>query len=46
MWGSLWAATVVGERELRTGDIPRVVRAANDVARVLSAIEPAGRAGP
>ena len=46
VWGSLWVATVAGERELRTDDIPRVVRAANDVARVLIAIEPAVRAGP
>jgi hypothetical protein len=35
VWGSLWVATVPGERPLTTADIPRIVRAANEVARVL-----------
>jgi hypothetical protein len=35
VWGSLWVATAHGERPLTNADIPRIVRAANEVARVL-----------
>ena len=35
VWGSLWVATVPGERPLTTADVPRIVRAANEIARVL-----------
>lgn len=35
VWGSLWVATMPGERPLSTADVPRVVRAANELARVL-----------
>lgn len=37
VWGSLWVSTAPGERPLTTADVPRVVRAANEVARVLTA---------
>lgn len=35
IWGELWAATVPGERTLTPGDLPRIVRAADEVARLL-----------
>ena len=35
VWGSLWVASVPGGRRLTAGDIPRVVRAANEIARLL-----------
>ena len=35
VWGSLWVATVPGERLLSAADVPRIVRAANEIARVL-----------
>ena len=38
VWGSLWVATVPGERPLTTADIPRIVRAAHAIARVLDDI--------
>jgi GAF domain-containing protein len=37
VWGSLWVATAPDERPLSTRDLPGVVRAANQVARALSA---------
>jgi hypothetical protein len=36
VWGSLWVATIPGDRPLSTADLPRIVRAANEIARVLS----------
>jgi hypothetical protein len=38
VWGSLWVATVPGERGLSSADLPRVVRAATEVARVLDSL--------
>jgi len=35
--GSLWVATAPDERPLTAADIPRIVRAANEIARVLVA---------
>ena len=35
VWGSLWVATVPGKRPLTSADVPRIVRAANEVARLL-----------
>jgi len=35
VWGSLWVATAPDERPLTAADVPRVVRAANEIARVL-----------
>ena len=35
VWGSLSVATVPGERPLTTADVPRIVRVANEIARVL-----------
>ena len=35
VWGSLWVATMPGGRPLTADDIPRVVRAANEIARAL-----------
>ena len=35
VWGSLWVASVPGGRPLTAADIPRVVRAANEIARLL-----------
>ena len=40
--GSLWVATMPGGRPLTAGDIPRVVRAANEVARALDDAAAAG----
>ena len=37
VWGALWVATMLGGRPLTAGHIPRVVGAANDVARALDA---------
>jgi hypothetical protein len=42
VWGSLWVATAPGARPLSGGDLPRVVRAANEIARVLESHAPAG----
>ena len=39
VWGSLWVATAPGERALAIADIPRVVRAANEIARALAALD-------
>jgi hypothetical protein len=39
VWGSLWVATAAGDRGLSAGAIPRIVRAANGVARVLADLE-------
>ena len=38
VWGSLWVASVPGGRPLTAGDVPRLVRAANEVARLLDGI--------
>ena len=35
VWGALWVATMPGGRPLTANDIPRVVRAANEIARAL-----------
>ena len=43
VWGSLWVASVPGGRPLTTADIPRIVRAANEIARQLDDIAAAGR---
>lgn len=40
VWGSLWVATAPGARPLSAADLPRVVRAANDIARVLEGLAP------
>ena len=42
VWGSLWVATAPGARPLNGGDLPRVVRAANEIARVLEGRTPPG----
>ena len=42
VWGALWVATMPGGRPLAAGDLPRVVRAANEVARVLDDAAAAG----
>ena len=36
VWGSLWIATAPGTRPLSDADMPRVVRAANEIARALA----------
>ena len=38
VWGSLWVATARDERPLTAADLPRVVRAAHDIARLLDDI--------
>ena len=38
VWGSLWVATAPGERPLTTADVPRIVRAASAITRVLDDI--------
>jgi hypothetical protein len=43
VWGSLWVASVPGGRPLARGDIPRIVRAANGIARVLDDAAAAGQ---
>lgn len=43
VWGSLWIATAPGERPLSAADLPRLVRAADDVARALDEIAAAHR---
>jgi hypothetical protein len=40
VWGSLWVATEPGSRPLSGGDLPAVVRAANELARVLERVAP------
>jgi hypothetical protein len=35
VWGALWVATMPGGRPLIADDLPRVVRAANEIARAL-----------
>ena len=42
VWGSLWVATLPGDRPLSQADLPRIVRAANEIARVLAARLAAG----
>ena len=37
VWGALWVATLPGDRPLTRSDLPRLVRAANEIARVLAA---------
>ena len=36
VWGSLWVATLPGQRPLVRADLPRLVRAANEIARVVA----------
>ena len=35
VWGSLWVATAPEDRPLTPADVPRIVRAANEIARAL-----------
>jgi hypothetical protein len=42
VWGSLWVASAAGGRGLSGADLPRVVRAANTIARALEEAEPRG----
>jgi hypothetical protein len=37
VWGSRWVATLPGDRPLSQADVPRIVRAADGIARVLAA---------
>ena len=37
VWGSLWVATLPGDRPLERTDLPRIVRAANELARLVAA---------
>jgi len=38
VWGSLWVATLPGDRPLSQADLPRIVRAAQKIARVLAGL--------
>ena len=38
VWGALWVATLPGARPLTRDDLPRVVRAANEIARALTGL--------
>jgi hypothetical protein len=38
VWGSLWVATLPGDRPLAQADLPRIVRGAHEVARLLTAL--------
>ena len=38
VWGSLWVATLPGDRPLAQADLPRIVRGADEVARLLTAL--------
>ena len=38
VWGSLWVASVPSGRPLTTADVPRIVRAANEITRLLDDI--------
>jgi hypothetical protein len=38
VWGSLWLATAPGARGLSTADLPRIVRAANEISRALESL--------
>jgi hypothetical protein len=38
VWGSLWVATLPGNRPLAQVDLPRIVRGAHDIARLLTAL--------
>jgi hypothetical protein len=42
VWGSLWVATLPGDRPLGQADLPRIVRGAHEVARLLRALLAAG----
>jgi hypothetical protein len=42
VWGSLWVATLPGDRPLSQADLPRIMRAAHEIARLLSALQPTG----
>jgi hypothetical protein len=42
VWGSLWVATLPGDRPLSQADLPRIVRAAHEIARVLTGLRTAG----
>ena len=37
VWGSLWVATLPGDRPLDRADLPRIIRAANEIARLVAA---------
>jgi hypothetical protein len=39
VWGSLWVATLPGDRPLSRADLPGVVRAANGIARAVAAVD-------
>jgi hypothetical protein len=38
VWGSLWVATLPGDRPLARADLPRIGRGAHEVARLLTAL--------
>ena len=38
VWGSWWVATLPGDRPLAQADLPRIVRGAYEVARLLTAL--------
>ncbi len=46
VWGSLWVASVPGARPLTTADIPQIVGAANEIARLLDDIVDAAGQAP
>jgi len=42
VWGSLWVATLPGDRPLSRADLPRIVRAAHEIARLVTGLPAAG----
>ena len=38
VWGSLWVATLPGDRPLSSADLPLIVRGANEIARRLTGL--------
>ena len=42
VWGSLWVATLPGERPLSKADLPRIVLAAHEIARLLAVLPAVG----
>ena len=42
VWGSLWVATLPGDPPLSQADLPRIVRAAHEIARVLAGLRTTG----
>ena len=41
VWGSLWVATLPGDPPLSQADLPRIVRAAHEIARVVTGLRTA-----